>query len=96
MLSTQNILSGFLGNGTSTAVDVSALGIYKSIHASITEGSATVTIQVSNLGGEDWLTIADFSVATAKPDGFADALPWRYMRAVVAASSGLVTVVVGG
>ena len=67
----------------------------RSFMASVTTGSAVVTIQVSNDNSvyKDLLTL---SPSAGSPDGYADINSWPYVRAnVTAISTGPLTVTMG-
>ena len=82
------------GSLTTSETLISPERVYRSFMASVNTGAATLKIQVSN-DAVVWLNYASLSPSAGVPDGLADECPWPFVRAVVSANTGELTVTVG-
>ena len=82
------------GSLTTSETLISPERVYRSFMASVNTGAATLKIQVSN-DAVVWLDYASLSPSTGAPDGLVDECPWPFVRAVVSANTGELTVTVG-
>ena len=97
MLRTKDLLFNFSGTGPGPWVVVDDLNIKKSVTASVSTGTAVITIQVANAaGGGSKIDFVELVPAAAVADGFIEDVPCKYMRAVVVSSGGIVSAVVAG
>ena len=88
-----NLLSEVNTVSNGVGAYISPLRVYRSFMAFMKDntGSATVSIDVSN-DGVIWMEACTLTPSAASPDGYADALPWPYVRARVTSVSGAVSV----
>jgi len=82
------------GTGAGDIKNISPNRDKRSFMASVSTGSATVVIQVSN-DGETWIDYVELTPTSTAPDGFSDVNSWPFVRANVTENAGTLTVTVG-
>lgn len=79
---------------TSLVETVSPQLAYRTFFAALSTGTAaTVDIEISG-DGVNFMKLVTLSPTTT-PDGFADIIPWPYVRAVVTSNNGTLSVTMG-